>query len=105
MDSGWTAWAVTCFSTPFVSRKAREISTMVLPFQVMVRRPLSVTRATTVLSRFSRSASSWKRAASCSATTTAMRSWDSLMASSVPSRPSYFFGTRSRSIIRPSASS
>ena len=43
--------------------------------------------------------------ASWGATTTAMRSWLSEMASSVPSRPSYFFRTASRSIIRPSASS
>ncbi len=39
------------------------------------------------------------------ASATAMRSCDSLMASSVPSRPSYFLGTASRSIRRPSASS
>ncbi len=36
---------------------------------------------------------------------TAMRSCDSEMASSVPSRPSYFFGTAFRSMSRPSASS
>ena len=34
-----------------------------------------------------------------------MRSWDSEMASSVPSRPSYFLRTASRSMDRPSASS
>ena len=34
-----------------------------------------------------------------------MRSCDSEMASSVPSRPSYFFFTASRSMMRPSASS
>ena len=43
--------------------------------------------------------------ASSGATTTAMRSWLSEMASSVPSRPSYFLRTASRSISRPSASS
>ena len=37
--------------------------------------------------------------------TTAMRSCDSLIASSVPSRPSYFFRTASRSMDRPGASS
>ncbi len=37
------------------------MSTMVLPFQVMVRRPWSVTVATTVASRFSWSASSMNR--------------------------------------------
>ena len=39
------------------------------------------------------------------ASATAMRSCDSEMASSVPSRPSYFFGTAFRSMSRPSASS
>ena len=38
-------------------------------------------------------------------TTTAIRSCDSEIASSVPSSPSYFFGTRSRLMSRPSASS
>lgn len=37
--------------------------------------------------------------------TTAIRSWDSEMAISVPSRPAYFFGTLSRLILRPGASS
>ena len=37
--------------------------------------------------------------------TTAIRSWDSLMASSVPSRPSYFLGTLSRLMTSPGASS
>ena len=42
---------------------------------------------------------------SSGASATAMRSWLSEMASSVPSRPSYFFGTLLRSMNRPSASS
>ena len=42
---------------------------------------------------------------SSGATTTAMRSWLSEMASSVPSRPSYFLRTASRLISSPSASS
>jgi hypothetical protein len=46
-----------------------------------------------------------KRCASPADTTTAIRSWDSDMASSVPSRPSYFFGTVLRSTSSPSASS
>ena len=46
-----------------------------------------------------------KASASWGATTTAMRSWLSEMASSVPSRPSYFLRTASRSMARPSASS
>ena len=45
------------------------------------------------------------RSTSPSATTTAMRSWLSEMASSVPSRPSYFLRTWSRSMESPSASS
>ena len=56
-------------------------------------------------SKFSASASWQKRSASSLATTTAMRSWDSLIASSVPSRPSYFLGTLSKSIYRPSDNS
>ena len=46
-----------------------------------------------------------KASASSAATTTAMRSWLSEMASSVPSKPSYLRGTRSRSMLSPSASS
>jgi hypothetical protein len=46
-----------------------------------------------------------KRCASSADTTTAIRSWDSEMASSVPSRPSYFLGTVLRSTSSPSASS
>ena len=67
---------------------------------------LAVTSATTVASRFSSSASARNASTSPGAsTTTAIRSCDSLMASSVPSKPSYFFGTASRSMRRPSASS
>ena len=64
-----------------------------------------MTFATTVVSRFSFSANSWNFCASSFATTTAILSCDSEMASSVPSSPSYFFGTLSRSISSPSASS
>ena len=84
-----------CFSAPLEFRKSREMSTTVFPRQRITSRGASVTTATCVDSRFSASASCWKRAASSAATTTAMRSWDSLMASSVPSRPSYFLGTAS----------
>ena len=42
-----------------------------------------------------------KASASFASTTTAMRSWLSEMASSVPSRPSYFLGTASKSMERP----
>ena len=63
------------------------------------------TTATGVDSRFSLEASARNLSASSGATTTAILSWDSEIASSVPSRPSYFFGTALRSISRPSASS
>ena len=90
---------------PLVLRNSRSISTMVWPFQSMRILPLSVTTATTVASKFSLSASASTFSTSPAATTTAMRSWDSEIAISVPSRPSYFLGTLSRSISRLSASS
>ena len=97
--------AAACFSAPLEFRKSRDRSTMRLPCQSMVRRGASVTTATLVASRFSRWAMAIKALASWGASTTAIRSWLSLMASSVPSRPSYFLGTASRSMARPSASS
>ena len=78
---------------------------MVLPFHDMTRRGSSVTSAIIVASRFSEAASSMKRSASSVDVTTAILSCDSLIASSVPSSPSYFFGTRFKSIFSPSASS
>ena len=71
----------------------------------MVRRGSAVIVATAVACKFSAPASAIKRETSSRDTTTAMRSCDSLMASSVPSSPSYFTGTRSRSTATPSASS
>ena len=65
----------------------------------------SVTSATIVVSRFSMLAISRNFSASSFLTTTAMRSWDSLIANSVPFKPSYFFGTLFKSITNPSASS
>ena len=91
--------------TPLVFKKARLISTTVSSRQVMRRRGSWVTEATTVASRFSSSAAAMKASTSPGASTTAIRSWDSEMASSVPSRPSYFLGTAFRSIRSPSASS
>ena len=90
---------------PLVSRKAREISTIFLPLHSSTSLGSFVTTATGVASRFSSAAYCRNFASSSAATTTAMRSWDSAMASSVPSRPSYFFGTKSRLSRRPSASS
>ena len=97
--------ALVDWGAPLVSRNLRERSAMVRPRQVMRRRGSSVTRATTVASRFSSAASRIRASTSPGETTRAMRSWLSAMASSVPSRPSYFLGTTSRSMTSPSASS
>ena len=94
-----------CFSAPFEFRKSREISTIFLSFQYITSRGRALTSATTVASRFSLSASLRKRSMFSFSTTTAILSCDSEIASSVPSRPSYFFGTALRLISRPSASS
>ena len=94
-----------CFSAPLEFRNLRLMSQMILPFQRMTRRGSAVTSATTVASRFSLLAAAMNFSASSFATTTAMRSWLSEMASSVPSSPSYFFGTAFKSMERPSASS
>ena len=75
------------------------------PPSSITRRLSSVTCATIVDSRFSSSASFRNFCASEADVTTAIRSCDSEIASSVPSRPSYFFGTLFRSIFKPSASS
>ena len=65
----------------------------------------STTFATTVASIFSFSAKLIKFSTSLSATTTAILSCDSEIASSVPSNPSYFLGTLSKFISNPSANS
>ena len=78
---------------------------MAFPLQFRTRFGFSVTSATGVASRFSSAAYFKNSSLFSGATTTAMRSWDSEMASSVPSRPSYFFGTRSRFTFNPAASS
>ena len=65
----------------------------------------STTFATTVASMFSFSAKLIKFSTSLSATTTAILSCDSEIASSVPSNPSYFLGTLSKLISNPSANS
>ena len=87
-----------CFSAPFEFRNSLEISTIAFPFHSITSLGSSVTTATFVASRFSEKASSLNLISSSGATTTAILSWDSLMASSVPSSPSYFFGTALRSI-------
>ena len=98
----WTFW---CFSAPLELRNSRLMLTMDTPFQTMFRRFSSVTFATGVASRFSSLARAMNLSTSSGARATAMRSWLSLMASSVPSRPSYFLVTLFRSMYRPSASS
>ena len=75
---------------------ARLTSTMVCPRHVMRTRASSVTSAMGVASRFSSRASAKNASTSSAASATAMRSWLSAMASSVPSKPSYFFGTLDR---------
>ncbi len=71
----------------------------------MTRRGLAVTSATTAASRFSSCARAIKCCASSAATTTAIRSCDSDIASSVPPSPSYFFNTASSLMSSPSANS
>ena len=100
--STWTFW---CFSAPLEFRNSRLMFTMDTPFHTMFRRFSSVTLATGVASRFSSLAMAMNLSTSSGASATAMRSWLSLMASSVPSRPSYFLVTLFRSMYRPSASS
>ena len=91
--------------TPLVFKNARLKLTIVSPRQRMVRRGSCVTTATAVACRFSLRARRTKVSTSSFARTTAMRSWDSDIASSVPSSPSYFFVTLSKSTSKPSASS
>ncbi len=94
-----------CLGAPLLARKSRLTSTMRWPRHSMRTRGSAVTCATGVASRFSARASSMNRSTSSAASATAMRSWLSEMASSVPSSPSYFFGMRSSHISSPSANS
>jgi hypothetical protein len=71
----------------------------------MTSRASSVTVAMIAALRFSLFAAAMNASASFARTTTAMRSCDSEIASSVPLRPSYFFGNASRLMSRPGASS
>ena len=94
-----------CLSAPLELRNSLEMSTIFLPFQCITRRGSSVTVATFTHCRFSPAAIILKSFSFSAEMTHAILSWDSLIASSVPSRPSYFLGTASRSMSRPSASS
>ena len=64
-----------------------------------------VTTATSTASKFSSAAYAKNASTSAESMTTAILSCDSEIASSVPSRPSYFFGTLSKDTRKPSASS
>jgi len=90
---------------PAVSKKFLSISTMVFPRHFITRRFVSVTFAITVAFRFSSFAALIIASTSFSRTTKAILSWLSEIASSVPFKPSYFFGTASRLISSPGASS
>ena len=85
--------APICFGAPFEFMKSLERSTIFVPRHVIVSRSVSVTRATTVASRFSFPAREMNFSASSGAQTTAILSCDSDIASSVPPSPSYFFVT------------
>ena len=90
---------------PLVSKNALAISTITLPLHERTSLGSFVTLATTTASKFSSSANASILSASFGSTTTAILSCDSEIASSVPSRPAYFFGTLSRLTFKPSASS
>ena len=102
---GISTSTVVSWCAPLVSRNAREIFTTSFPLQESTSLDSFVTTATGTASRFSSFAKPRNFSTSSGATTTAIRSWDSEIAISVPSRPAYFFGTLSRSIWRPGASS
>ncbi len=104
-ERGFSGVMVMCFSAPLEFKNAREMSTIFFPFQCITKRGVFVTVATGVASRFSSFAKAMKASWLVAATKTAIRSWDSLMASSVPSNPSYFLGTAFKSISTPSANS
>ncbi len=104
-EAGWAIRADALRAAPAVSRKLRSMSTIFLPRQRMTSRASAVTVAITAALRFSALAAAMNAGASFARTTTAMRSCDSDMASSVPLSPSYFLGTASRSMSRPGESS
>ena len=76
-----------------------------MPLQYIFTLGSSTTSATILVSIFSLLANSSNFSTFSFVTTTAILSCDSLIASSVPSSPSYFFGTLSKFITSPSANS
>ena len=95
---GISTLTVVSWCAPLVFRKAREIFTISFPLHERTSLGSSVTTATFTASRFSSFAQPRNSSTSFGSTTTAIRSWDSEIAISVPSRPAYFFGTLSRLI-------
>ncbi len=79
-----------------VDELAGEVDHLLTPLLYIRMRAVSVTSATSTTSMFSSRSKAMNAATSFASTTTAMRSCDSLMASSVEFRPLYFVGTRSR---------
>ena len=104
-SAGLSKRASASCGAPAVSMNERSMSTIVFPRHFITMRFVSVTVATTTALRFSAFAASMNFCTFSLRTTTAMRSWLSLIASSVPSRPSYFLGTASKLMSRPGASS
>ena len=98
--------ASTCLEQPLVLRKSRgnihDLNTVPGHAQAVLVGNGGYDNSLDILSL---AAAAMNASTSFARTTTAMRSCDSEMASSVPSRPSYFFGTAFRSMSRPSASS
>ena len=103
--TGDSITAFVLLLAPAVSKKLLSISTIVFPRHFITRRFVSVTWAITVAFKFSFEAHWIIFSTSELLTTKAIRSCDSEIASSVPLRPSYFFGTASRLISKPGASS
>ena len=95
-----TFTSVVCLA-PFVSKNSLFKSTIFSPLQNILRRSVSVTSATTIASKFSSAERLINSLASSLFTTTAILSWDSDIAISVPSKPSYFLGTISKFISNP----
>ena len=84
-------------------RNSRLKSTILVPFQNICILPESVTFATSTALMFSLSQKWINWSLSLASTTTAIRSCDSEIASSVPFSPSYFKGKISKSISKESA--
>ena len=96
----FTSTSVVCLA-PFVSKNSLFKSAMFFPLQIILSLSLSVTSATLTASKFSSAHKFINFFSSSLLTTTAILSCDSEIAISVPSKPSYFLGTLSKSISKP----